>query len=92
MPKTFTLINQAGPVVAPVAAKSVLINTSDSNLLVTNEEIDEAIKNLPFSAKNAVLNALYAVKPGSSLSLTAGTHTVAFVSSVGTAVLLVDKK
>ncbi|QHV97570.1 hypothetical protein [Spirosoma endbachense] len=93
MAKTFTPITQAGPIQAPVTAKTTLINSSSANLFVTSDELDDAMSELSISDKNAVLNALYAVKPGGSLALSAGTYNLSFANKYAqSAVLLVDIK
>ncbi|WP_080057280.1 hypothetical protein [Spirosoma aerolatum] len=89
MAKLFTSITESGQVVAPVAAKSTLINTGSRNMFLTTTETDTALSGLSDEAKQGVKNALYGIKPGEAKSLAAGTYNLTLDWS-GSAVFLVE--
>ena len=91
MAKQFTVITESGPVVAPQSAKATLVNSSVGAIFLTNDEIDNGLNDLPYNEQQTVLNALYAIAPGASQVLSAGTYNLTFsVNYMATAVLIVE--
>ena len=91
MAKTFTTITQNGPVVAPVAAKSTLVNSGYQAIFLTDADTNSALTTLQPDKQDAVKNALYAIQPGQTKSLSAGTYNLDLGAGFqGSAVLLVE--
>lgn len=98
MAKQFTVITANQKIMAVVGQKTTLVNASPNNVFLVDDATNTALNptdqeapQLPYEAKQAVLNALYSLAPGASKSLAAGTYALSFDYSPSQSVVLITE-
>lgn len=98
MAKTFTVITTNQKISAVVGQKTTIVNASPNNIFLVDDATNAALnptdteaEELPYPAKQAVLNALYSIAPGASKSLAAGSYNLSFDYSPAQSVVVITE-
>lgn len=92
MPKIFSRIGSSGFIPAIVGAKTTIVNAGPTSIYVVDDDTQDAMKDLSPNEQKAVLKALYAIEPGKSKNLAAGSYFLDLGDSLQPSVILIVEK